>query len=63
MGLLALTCSIMRLRNIVHFNGEGDFTYAASMVPIWGAIECNAGIICGMRIPLLQVLLYSSNNV
>lgn len=47
MGLLALSCSVIRLRNIVHFNGEGDFTYAACMVPIWGAIECNAGIICG----------------
>jgi hypothetical protein len=47
MGLLALVCSIVRLRNIVFFNGEGDFTYVASMVPVWGAIECNAGIICG----------------
>jgi hypothetical protein len=48
MGLLAIGCSIIRLRNIIHFNGEGDFTYAASMVPVWGAIEANAGIICGM---------------
>ncbi|KAH6613842.1 hypothetical protein C7974DRAFT_65649 [Boeremia exigua] len=46
MGLLALACSIIRLRNIIHFNGEGDFTYIASMVPVWGAVECNAGIIC-----------------
>ncbi|KAH7095832.1 hypothetical protein FB567DRAFT_41408 [Paraphoma chrysanthemicola] len=46
-GLFAIACSLIRLRNIVYFNGEGDFTYAASMVPIWGAIECNAGIVCG----------------
>ncbi|KAF9701968.1 hypothetical protein EKO04_000002 [Ascochyta lentis] len=46
MGLVALACSIIRLRNIIHFNGEGDFTYVASMVPVWGAVECNAGIIC-----------------
>ncbi|KZM22006.1 hypothetical protein ST47_g6851 [Ascochyta rabiei] len=46
MGLLALACSIVRLRNIIHFNGEGDFTYIACMVPVWGAVECNAGIIC-----------------
>jgi hypothetical protein len=47
MGILALVCSIVRLSNIVFFNGEGDFTYVACMVPVWGAIECNAGIICG----------------
>jgi hypothetical protein len=47
MGLLALVCSIVRLRNIVLFNGEGDFTYVACMVPVWGAIESNACIICG----------------
>jgi hypothetical protein len=48
MGLLAIGCSIIRLRNIIYFNGQGDFTYVASMVPVWGAIESNAGIICGM---------------
>ncbi|KZM24860.1 hypothetical protein ST47_g4000 [Ascochyta rabiei] len=26
MGLLALACSVVRVRNIVFFNGEGDFT-------------------------------------
>lgn len=59
MGLLALACSIVRLRNIVYFNGEGDFTYVASMVPVWGAIECNAGIICGM----CTLFFKSSNSI
>jgi hypothetical protein len=56
MGLLAIACSIIRLRNIIHFNGEGDFTYAASMVPVWGAIEANAGIICGMFTAPTQII-------
>lgn len=47
-GSLAIACSIIRLRNMIYFRGVGDFTYQASMVPVWGAIECNAGIICGM---------------
>ncbi|OAL56466.1 hypothetical protein IQ07DRAFT_674664 [Pyrenochaeta sp. DS3sAY3a] len=45
-GSLAIACSIVRLRNMIYFRGVGDFTYEASMVPVWGAIECNAGIIC-----------------
>ncbi|KAL6703898.1 hypothetical protein ACN47E_008934 [Coniothyrium glycines] len=45
-GLLAIACSMVRLRNIVYFRGVGDFTYEAAMVPVWGAIECNAGIVC-----------------
>lgn len=66
MGLLALACSMVRLRNIIHFNGEGDFTYIAAMVPVWGAVECNAGIICGMHmfpvrpIQCIQLLTLSS---
>jgi hypothetical protein len=40
MGILALVCSAVRLRNIVFFNGEGDFTYVACTVPVKGAIEC-----------------------
>jgi hypothetical protein len=59
MGLLAIGCSIVRLRNIIHFNGQGDFTYVASMVPVWGAIEANAGIICGMfTVPARSIGLY-----
>ncbi|KAF2843983.1 hypothetical protein T440DRAFT_523842 [Plenodomus tracheiphilus IPT5] len=61
MGLLALVCSIIRLRNIVHFNGEGDFTYVASMVPVWGAIECNAGIICA-SFPFILPLINRING-
>jgi hypothetical protein len=53
MGLLALVCSLIRLRNIVFFNEEGDFTYVACVIPVWGAIECDAGIICGMCIILI----------
>lgn len=33
-GLLSITASIVRLRNMVHFNGVGDFTYVADMVPV-----------------------------
>ncbi|KAJ4319422.1 hypothetical protein N0V94_003926 [Neodidymelliopsis sp. IMI 364377] len=55
-GILVIACSIIRLRNIVHFNGEGDFTYVASMVPVWGAIECNAGIICA-SLPFIVPLI------
>lgn len=47
-GSLAIACSIVRLRNMIFFRGEGDFTFKASMVPVWGAIECNAGIVCGV---------------
>ncbi|XPS69134.1 hypothetical protein M3J07_001403 [Ascochyta lentis] len=56
MGLLALACSAIRVRNIVFFNGEGDFTYVACMVPVWGAIECNAGIICASFPSLLPLI-------
>jgi hypothetical protein len=34
MGLSALACPIIRLINIVHFNGGGYFTYTVCMVPV-----------------------------
>ncbi|CAG5169356.1 uncharacterized protein ALTATR162_LOCUS7032 [Alternaria atra] len=63
LGLLALACSIIRLRNIVHFNGEGDFTYVASMVPVWGAVECNAGIVCASFPFILPLIKWMSGSV
>ncbi|KAJ4334888.1 hypothetical protein N0V95_009044, partial [Ascochyta clinopodiicola] len=39
MGLLALACSAVRVRNIVFFNGEGDFT----VLPLAAAVDNTPG--------------------
>lgn len=62
-GSLAIACSIIRLRNMIYFRGVGDFTYQASMVPVWGAIECNAGIICGSFPYIMPLIKRMSGSI
>ncbi|EUC28098.1 hypothetical protein COCCADRAFT_41333 [Bipolaris zeicola 26-R-13] len=62
-GSLAIACSIIRLRNMIYFRGVGDFTYQACMVPVWGAIECNAGIVCGSFPYIMPLIKRMSGSI
>ena len=48
-GSVAIIASAARLSNIRRWTNDNtdDWTYDASMIPVWGAVEVNVAIISG----------------